>query len=66
MKDSFDASFDELLAKGFLEQVGPGPGGEPLYRLTAKAHDYFGKTELTEIIRQNSRGKSLERQARRN
>lgn len=37
MKDEFDQSFDELIEKGFLEEVGKNADGEPQYRLTAKA-----------------------------
>jgi hypothetical protein len=44
--DLFDAAFDELLAKGFLEQTGVDADGEPQYRLTGKAADYFERANL--------------------
>ena len=40
--DEFDRSFDELIAKGYLEETGIGEDGEPKYRMTAKACDLLG------------------------
>jgi hypothetical protein len=46
--DDFDAEFDELIEKGFIEKVGVGPDGEPEYRLPAKSGDYLYKQEFTQ------------------
>ena len=53
-RDDFDAEFDELIEKGFIEKVGVGPDGEPEYRLTVKAADYLYKQELLTTLKQNS------------
>ncbi len=52
--DDSDASFNELVEKGFVEKVSPGPDGKPEYRLTAKASDYLYKMELLEALKLNS------------
>jgi hypothetical protein len=39
---TFDEMFDELVAKGYIEQVGIGADGEPEYRLTEKIDHLTG------------------------
>jgi hypothetical protein len=65
-RDDFDAMFDELIEKGFIEKVGLGPDGEPEYRLTAKAGDYLYKQELLKALKQNSPKEILKRIAQNN
>ena len=65
-RDDFDAGFDELIEKGFIEKVGVGSDGEPEYRLTAKAGDYLYKLGVLEALKQNSPEQILKRIARGN
>ena len=47
--DEFDQSFDELISKGFIEQVGTdGPSSEPKYIFTEKAKQIFELQEFVE------------------
>ena len=47
MKDDFDKHFEELLYKGFIEQVGTDePDGKPKYCLTPEALVAFDALEL--------------------
>ncbi len=49
MKDDFNRHFEELLYKGFIEQVGTDePDAEPKYILTEKAEQIF---ELMEFLK---------------
>ncbi len=65
-KDDFDKSFDELVSKGFIEEVGVGPDGEPEYRLTHKSDNYQNTKELLEWINQNSPEEIRKRIAKNN
>jgi len=56
-----DKNFDELIEKGFIEQVGSGPNGEPKYKLTAKADRYFDAVSFMEYLKQNTPEKIRER-----
>jgi hypothetical protein len=64
--DEFDTHFNELLEKGFIQQIGTNPDGEPEYRLSKKAVDYFDREALRESIKQNSPEKIAKRIARNN
>lgn len=48
MKDDFDQAFDELIEKGFVEEVGKDADGEPKYRFTAKARAAADWQEIAE------------------
>jgi hypothetical protein len=48
--DPFDAMFGELLAKGFVKQVGVGADGEPQYQLTDKAGEFVERMRLHEKL----------------
>ncbi len=49
-----DASFNELVEKGFVKKMGIGSDGKPKYQLTAKATDYLHKLKVSEALKQNS------------
>ena len=52
-KDGFDKSFDELIEKGFIEEVGQSPSGEPEYRFTAKGLKALDELDFEERVKQN-------------
>ena len=67
MRDAFDKSFDELIAKGHIEEAGVGPDGERFYRLTDKAGEQERyQTELRKALANNSPAEILKRIAKSN
>jgi len=52
-KDGFDKSFDELIEKGYIEQVGARPDGEPEYRLTDKGLENQDQLDFLKRVQRN-------------
>ena len=52
-KDGFDKSFDELIEKGFIQEVGIGPDGEPEYRLTDKGLENQDQLDFLKRVQRN-------------
>jgi len=62
MRDAFDESFDELIEKGYIEQDGVGPDGEPIYHLTNKALEQDRhQIDLRKALANNSPAEILKR-----
>lgn len=52
-KDDFDKSFDELIEKGYIEQVGARTDGEPEYRLTDKGLENQDQLDFLKRVQRN-------------